>query len=66
MSTSKKAKNSKKTVLIVDDHPMMRQGLAQLINNEPDLEACAEAEDAQDRAAVRYSVIWRRGSHALR
>src|SRR5690348_8469248 len=46
MSTSKKPKNSKKTVLIVDDHPMMRQGLAQLINNEPDLEICAEAEDA--------------------
>src|SRR5689334_13062337 len=46
MSTSKKTKDSKKTVLIVDDHPMMRQGLAQLINNEPDLQACAEAEDA--------------------
>jgi DNA-binding NarL/FixJ family response regulator len=34
-------------VLIVDDHPMMRQGLAQLINNEPDLLACCEAESAQ-------------------
>lgn len=33
--------------MIVDDHPMMRQGLAQLINNEPDLTACGEAESAQ-------------------
>ncbi|HPU56911.1 MAG TPA: response regulator transcription factor, partial [Verrucomicrobiota bacterium] len=29
-----------------DDHPMMRQGLAQLINNEPDLTVCAEADTA--------------------
>src|SRR5262249_10295257 len=33
-------------ILIVDDHPMMRQGLAQLINNEPDLEVCCEADTA--------------------
>jgi DNA-binding NarL/FixJ family response regulator len=33
-------------VLIVDDHPMMRQGLAQLVNHEPDLAACGEAGTA--------------------
>jgi len=36
----------KKRILIVDDHPMMRQGLAQLIGAEPDLVVCGEAEDA--------------------
>src|SRR3954466_16237176 len=36
---------SKKRILIVDDHPMMRQGLAQLINNEPDLTVLWEADD---------------------
>jgi len=41
-----KAKPSQKRVLIVDDHPMMRQGLAQLIDNEPDLQVCAEADNA--------------------
>src|ERR1041385_888066 len=33
-------------ILIVDDHPMMRDGLRQLIANEPDLEVCGEADDA--------------------
>jgi DNA-binding NarL/FixJ family response regulator len=32
-------------ILIVDDHPAMRYGLAQLIDKEPDLEVCGEAED---------------------
>lgn len=36
----------KKRILIVDDHPMMRQGLAQLIGAEPDLSVCGEAENA--------------------
>jgi DNA-binding NarL/FixJ family response regulator len=36
----------KKQILIVDDHPMMRQGLAQLIGAELDLAVCGEAEDA--------------------
>jgi len=36
----------KKRILVVDDHPMMRQGLAQLINNEPDLCVAWEAENA--------------------
>lgn len=33
-------------VLVVDDHPIMRQGLSQLLNQEPDLTVCAEADSA--------------------
>ena len=32
-------------ILIVDDHPMMRAGLAARITDESDLEVCGEAED---------------------
>lgn len=33
-------------VFIVDDHPLVRQGLAQVINGETDMVVCGEAEDA--------------------
>ena len=41
-------KNSKgvRRVLIVDDHPMMRNGLTQLIDTEPDLKAAWQADNA--------------------
>ena len=37
---------TKKKVLIIDDHPILRQGIAQLINREETLIVCGEAEDA--------------------
>ena len=33
-------------VLLVDDHPIVRQGLALLIDREPDLSVCGEADGA--------------------
>lgn len=35
-------------VLVVDDHPVVRQGLALLINHEPDLVVCGEAATAAE------------------
>ena len=37
----------RKTVFVVDDHPLLRQGLALMINREQDLVVCGEAEEAQ-------------------
>jgi two-component system, NarL family, response regulator LiaR len=39
--------SEKITVLIVDDHPIVRQGLRQLLEVQDDLEVVAEAEDGQ-------------------
>jgi DNA-binding NarL/FixJ family response regulator len=33
-------------VFIVDDHPLVREGLANLINQQTDLNVCGEAEDS--------------------
>jgi DNA-binding NarL/FixJ family response regulator len=41
-----KSEKSKTSILIVDDHPIVRQGLAELINQEDDLIVCGQAEDA--------------------
>jgi DNA-binding NarL/FixJ family response regulator len=41
------APTGKRTVLVVDDHPLMRQGLSMLINQQQDMLVCAEAEEAQ-------------------
>ena len=35
-------------ILIVDDHPMVRDGLSARIANEPDLTICGEADDVAD------------------
>lgn len=37
----------KKSVLVVEDHPILRSGLIQVINNEPDLCVTGEADDVQ-------------------
>ncbi len=42
----------KARILIVDDHVIVRQGIAQLVNREPDLDVCQEAGDADSALAV--------------
>jgi DNA-binding NarL/FixJ family response regulator len=36
----------KKKILIVEDHPIFRWGLSELINQEPDMTVCGDATDA--------------------
>lgn len=55
MSTSMRpAKRNARRILIVDDHPIVRQGLRRLMENEDDLTVCGEAETARDaRIAIK-------------
>lgn len=38
-------KKGKGKILLVDDHPIVRQGLTEMINNEKDLVVCGTADD---------------------
>lgn len=51
-----KAPGHTRRILLVDDHPIVRQGLRRLIETEPDLEVCCEAATVREaRMAVRSS-----------
>ncbi len=41
-----KDEDRKQRILLVDDHPILCEGLAQRINSESDLEVCGQARDA--------------------
>ena len=47
-SAAVKTPNQRKRILIVDDHPLMREGLAQWINREADLQVCGEAGTSRE------------------
>src|SRR5687768_14924548 len=52
--TGGEEEQKKGRVLIVDDHPICRHGLTQLLNSQSDLTVCGEAENpAQALAALR-------------
>jgi DNA-binding NarL/FixJ family response regulator len=38
---------NKAQLLVVDDHPIVRHGIVQLLNRQPDMEVVAEADDAE-------------------
>ncbi len=46
---------NRRRLLIVDDHPVMRKGLAKLLNFEPDLAVCGEAENSAQALAELHA-----------
>src|SRR5262245_61682899 len=48
--------SSKAKVLIVDDHPVVREGLTMHLATQPDLEVCGEAEDLPGALAILTSA----------
>ena len=43
---------AKERVLVVDDHPLFRDRLSQIINHELDMEVCGEAEDVKQALEI--------------
>ena len=52
MSSEATAGGRRTRILVVDDHPVVRAGVAHLLANEPDLEVCAEASGVEDAIAA--------------
>ena len=52
MKTAANSARAKKNVLIVDDHPLLRDGLAKVLNRQEDLAVCGEAGDARGALAA--------------
>ena len=50
------ARSRKRKILLVDDHPMIREGLARLINQQADLMVCGEAGAASEAMKLIYSA----------
>lgn len=44
MMNSPEPRKDKKRILVVDDHPLLREGIAQLINLQADLMCCGQAD----------------------
>ena len=61
MNSGSKVESKKYRILIVDDHPIVRRGLRELVADETDLEICGEAEDVtqalQQIDATRPDVV---------
>ena len=48
MRHNSKLRSKKYRILVVDDHPIVRRGLRELVDGEPDLEVCGEAAGAAE------------------
>src|SRR5436853_3899984 len=51
MNTRSRKSLGKVRVLVVDDHPLFREALVQLLNRQTDLTCCGEAGSANDALA---------------
>jgi DNA-binding NarL/FixJ family response regulator len=45
-------------VLIADDHPVVRQGLKQILATQPDMEVAGEAQNAEETLALAHRLEW--------
>ena len=54
--TTKRDRRSPVRIVLVDDHPIVRERLAEMINREPDLTVCGEADSAHEALDIIQKV----------
>ena len=65
MSAAIKAPARKISVILADDHPVVRDGLAAIINQQPDMQVVADAGDGEEAIdAVRGASARRDGARS--
>ena len=52
MHASKAKSNARRRIVVVDDHPLVREGLIQLVKRQKDLTICGEADDVSGAKQV--------------
>ena len=55
--SSATASSDRKRILIVDDHPLIRRGMATLISDQADFEVCGEAENEKDATFIALNLV---------
>ncbi len=55
--TKDKAGNSKSKIMLVDDHPIVRQGLSELISHQEDMTVSGEAESVAAALAIMEKTL---------
>jgi len=54
-------KKLSRRLLLVDDHPIMREGFARVIDHEPDLKVCGQSDNAakalEDIAVLKPDLV---------
>ncbi len=55
MSEKRTERIEKLRIMMVDDHPIVREGMAQFLNTQPDLVLCCEASNSDEAHALRES-----------
>ena len=48
---------SKIRVVIIDDHPMFRDGASRTLNSDPNIEVVAEGENSQDAIRLAQTLM---------
>lgn len=51
MNDNLQCKEQTRRIMMVDDHPIVREGMAQLLNTQPDLDLCCEASTSEEALA---------------